>query len=107
MNSKYDQETGRKLSMGERYADAISEPVTDSLVASERFEVESNVPNVDTISDFETYNNYRDAVAEVNEIADQWETSTGEIADRSWASRDNMYCAKCGNHYAAVVKSES
>ncbi len=28
--SKYDSETGRKLSMGERYADAISQPVTDS-----------------------------------------------------------------------------
>ncbi len=29
-SSRYDNETGRKLSMGERYADAISQPVTDS-----------------------------------------------------------------------------
>ena len=66
------------------------------------FDVDSTIKDGDS----DTFATYAEAVAYADQLADEWEAATELVADRSWASRDNMYAIKCGNHSIQVISSE-
>jgi len=49
---------------------------------------------------------YEEAVRYLDEVVDAWEEETGFVSDRSIASSDNMYAARCGYRTAQIVREE-
>ena len=49
---------------------------------------------------------YEEAVQYLDVVVDAWEEELGIEADRSIASSDNMYAARCGERTAQVVRAE-
>lgn len=55
----------------------------------------------------DSFMTYAEAVGYLDTVVDSWEAELGIVADRSWASSDNMYAARCGDRTAQVVREEA